>query len=55
MLMSEDGNYSFDVMVYFAVEASFKRNVLGRGGWLDHVRLGLVDYQGELYLSRYAE
>lgn len=45
--------YSFDVVVYFAAEESFKRNVLGRGGWLDHVRLALVDYKGELYLSRY--
>lgn len=47
--------YSFDVMVYFAAHESFKRNVLGRRGWLDHVRLALVDYQGKLYLSRHNE
>ena len=47
--------YSFDVTVYFAAEESFKRNVLGRRGWLDHVRLALVDYKGELYLSRYED
>ena len=46
-------NYSFDIMVYFAKEESFMRNVLGRRGWLDHVRLGLVDYEGKLYLSKY--
>src|SRR5215471_11139569 len=45
--------YSFDVTVYFAPAEGFKRNVLGRRGWLDHVRLALVDYKGELYLSRY--
>lgn len=52
-LVLETLHYSFDVMVYFAAEESFKRNVLGRSGWLDHVRLALVDYKGELYLSRY--
>jgi hypothetical protein len=45
--------YSFDVVVYFAEHEGFGRNVLGRRGWLDHVRLGLVEYEGKLYLSRY--
>ena len=39
--------------VYFAADESFSRNVLGRQGWLDRVRLGLVDYDGKLYLSAY--
>lgn len=39
--------------VYFAAEKNFSRNVLGRQGWLDRVRLGLVDYDGRLYLSAY--
>ncbi|HXU39028.1 MAG TPA: aspartyl protease family protein [Blastocatellia bacterium] len=39
--------------VYFAAEENFSRNVLGRQGWLDRVRLGLVDYDGQLYLSAY--
>jgi hypothetical protein len=47
--------YSFDVTVYFAAEESFTRNVLGRRGWLDQVRLGLVEYESKLYLSRYNE
>ena len=47
--------YSFDVTVYFAAEESFTRNVLGRRGWLDQVRLGLVEYKSKLYLSRYNE
>ena len=39
--------------VYFAADDSFTRNVLGRQGWLDRVRLGLVDYEGKLYLNPY--
>jgi len=39
--------------VYFAKEESFTRNVLGRQGFLDRVKLGLIDYQGKLLLSAY--
>lgn len=39
--------------VYFAKDESFTRNVLGRQGFLDRVRLGLVDYEGKLLLSDY--
>ncbi|MBL8205261.1 MAG: hypothetical protein JNM09_13585 [Blastocatellia bacterium] len=39
--------------VYFAADENFTRNVLGRQGWLDRVRLGLVDYEGKLFLSDY--
>ena len=41
--------------VYFAAEDFFTRNVLGRQGWLDRVNLGLVDYEGKLFLSSYNE
>ncbi len=37
--------------VYFAKEEWFTRNVLGRQGWLDRVKLGLIDYEGKLLLS----
>ena len=47
--------YSFDVTVYFAAHESFTRNVLGRRGWLDQVRLGLIEYESKLYLNRYNE
>lgn len=40
-----------EAIVYFA--EGLRRNVLGRRGWLDQVRLGLVDYDRTLYLSRY--
>ena len=55
MLTLETLGYSFDVTVYFAAHESFTRNVLGRRGWLDQVRLGIVDYESKLYLSRYGE
>lgn len=48
-------DYSFDVTVYFAGHVGFARNVLGRRGWLDQVRLGLVEYDGKMYLSKYDE
>ena len=40
---------------YFAKEESFTRNVLGRQGFLDRVKLGLIDYEGKLLLSPYGE
>jgi hypothetical protein len=55
MLTLETLGYSFDVTVYFAANESFTRNVLGRRGWLDQVRLGVVEYEGKMYLSRYDE
>ena|SRR5215203_3235156 len=45
--------YEFDVMVYFAEEETFKRNVLGRHGAIENLKVGIVDYEGKLYLSRY--
>ncbi len=39
--------------VYFAKEESFTRNILGRQGFLDRVKLGLIDYEGKLLLSAY--
>jgi hypothetical protein len=39
--------------VYFAKEESFTRNVLSRQGFLDRVKLGLIDYEGKLLLSEY--
>jgi hypothetical protein len=41
------------VTVYFAANESFTRNVLCRRGWLDQLRLAIVEYEGKLFLSRY--
>lgn len=46
-------DYEFDVYAYFAEDENFNRNVLGRHGFLDRTVLGLVDYEGRLYLDRY--
>lgn len=45
--------FELDALVGFAADDSFHRNVLGRRGFLDQTVLGLVDYEGRLYLSRY--
>ena len=39
--------------VYFAESEYFDRNVLGRVGWLDRVKLGLIEQEGKLFLSEY--
>lgn len=40
-------------LVYFFAEPLIHKNVLGRGGWLDRVRVGLVDHDREIYLAGY--
>ena len=40
-------------LVYFFAEPSIRKNVLGRGGWLDRVCVGLVDHDREIYLADY--
>jgi len=41
--------------VYFAESEYFDRNVLGRIGWLDRVKLGLIEQEGKLFLSKYSK
>lgn len=43
----------FETTVYFFADPEIRKNVLGRRGWLDRVRLGVVDYDQTLYLSSY--
>jgi len=50
-LVIED--YEFDAMVYFAEDVNFNRNVLGRRGAIENLKIGIIDYDGKLYLSRY--
>jgi hypothetical protein len=45
-------DYEFEVLVYFAGDSLMNRNVLGRHGFLNRLRLGLLDYEGKLLLSR---
>ncbi|MDX2031199.1 MAG: hypothetical protein SF339_11040 [Blastocatellia bacterium] len=45
----------FDSVVYFAADYGLPRNLLGREGWLQKVRLAVVDYDAALYLGPYQE
>jgi hypothetical protein len=43
-----------DSLVYFAEDINIRRSVLGRHGWLESLRLGLIDYEGKVFLGRYS-
>jgi hypothetical protein len=43
----------FLAVVFFAQDSMFSRNVLGRSGWLDRLRLGIVDYDRMLFVGPY--
>lgn len=45
----------FDSIIYFAGTYNLPRNLLGREGWLQKLRLAVVDYDSEIYLSPYDE
>jgi hypothetical protein len=40
-------------MVYFFADQRIGKNLLGRVGWLDRVRLGVADHDHLLYLAAY--
>lgn len=46
-------DWQFETMVYFAALKELSRNVVGRVGWLEHFRLGLIDQDSVLFLSGY--
>jgi hypothetical protein len=48
-------SFEFSGLIGFAKDKEFRRNVLGRRGFVEQIVLGLVDYEGKLYLSRYDE
>jgi hypothetical protein len=43
----------FSLVAYFPLDSGIHGSLLGRQGWLLQVRLGLVDYEQLIYLSRY--
>jgi hypothetical protein len=45
--------FQFDVVAYFAVDEWFTRDALGRFGWMQQLKLGIVDYEGKLYVGAY--
>jgi len=40
-------------LVFFFADVGILKNVLGRRGWLDRVKIGVVDHDQLLYVSRY--
>ncbi len=46
-------DFEWDAVVYFAEPEDFPVNVVGRVGFLDQLRVGLVDYEQLLYISSY--
>jgi hypothetical protein len=38
-------------LIYFFADLTIDKNVLGRTGWLDRVRLGLVHHDNKIYLA----
>ncbi len=48
-------SYEWEAVMYFAESESFSLNVLGRVGFLDHMRLGIVDYEQILFCGLYDE
>jgi hypothetical protein len=46
--------FEFSATVYFA-NFRYPRNVLGRYGWLQQMRIGIVDYEGKLFVARYGD
>ncbi|MBI4751242.1 MAG: hypothetical protein HY774_22410 [Acidobacteria bacterium] len=46
---------NFETTVYFVKHPGFPRSLLGRQGFLEKFRIGLIEYDGLLYLSDYNE
>ena len=44
---------SFDSVVCFRADYGFTRNLLGRNGWLNQVKLAVIDYEETLFISPY--
>ncbi len=49
------GDIQLETMVFFARDEFFSRNVIGRIGVLDRLVVGLIDYEGKLFLGRYGD
>jgi predicted aspartyl protease len=45
----------FDSVVYSFEDSAIRKNVVGRLGWLDRIRLAVVHHDSTLYLNAYDE
>lgn len=48
-------DFQWEAIVYFHESENFSRNILGRIGFIDHLRIGLVDYDETLFVGLYNE
>lgn len=46
-------DFQIEAMSYFAADERISRSVLGRRGFIDQIRLCLIEHDGELYVSKY--
>jgi aspartyl protease len=53
LVMIETFDLRFESVVYFFGDERIHKNLLGRIGWLDRIRLGLIDHDCELYVARH--
>lgn len=52
-VLLEFSNLNWTTTVYFAQDESFPVSVLGRIGFLDQLKIGLVEYEQLLYINSY--
>ena len=43
----------FPAVVFFAHDPAFSKSFVGRSGWLDRLRIGIIDYDRMLFVSPY--
>jgi hypothetical protein len=48
-------NFEWDATIYFAADEHFPVSVVGRIGFLDRLKIGLIDYEQSLFLSSMSE
>ncbi len=48
-------DYQWEATVYFHESEGFSRNILGRAGFIDHLRIGLTDYDETIFVGLYDE
>lgn len=53
MITAEVLGLQTESMVYFFADNQINKNLLGRSGWLDRVRLGLIEYDQQFYIAPY--
>ncbi|HWQ33312.1 MAG TPA: aspartyl protease family protein [Blastocatellia bacterium] len=48
-------DYQWEATVYFHESEGFSRNIPGRTGFADHLRIGLVDYDETIFIGLYGD